>query len=79
MLAMLYHGVILMRNDSIIPSTKSLIKALDIAEVTNNYFYASIICREICVVFQQTFNPAEEVNYAKKAYDYMQNPAGSHL
>ncbi len=72
MLAMLYHGVILMRNDSIIPSTKSLIKALDIAEVTNNYFYASIICREICVVFQQTFNPAEEVNYAKKAYDYMQ-------
>ena len=66
-----YHGFILSRNDSIIQATKSLLTALNLTDEAKEYLYASLTCAELCRIFQTTLNPAEEVNYAERAYDYM--------
>lgn len=71
MLAHIYNGFILTLNDSLPESAQSLLTALDIAEEINDYFYAAMSCRELSVIFEKTFNPAEEVEYSQKAYDYI--------
>lgn len=72
MLANFYYGYMLNLNDSLLPkSVQHLLVALDIAEESDNDFFASLASRELAVVFQKTYNPAEEVEYAEKSYNYM--------
>lgn len=71
MLAYIYHGFILTLNDSLTGGIKSFLIALDIAEEIDDPLYAAMACRELSVIFEKTFNPAEEVKYAQKAYSYI--------
>lgn len=71
MLANFYCGHILCMKDSVTKSAKHLLVALDIAKELSDYFYAGLASRELTVVFEKSMNPAEEVDYAEKAYEYM--------
>ncbi len=72
MLANFYYGFKLSLQDSLAQSIPHLLTALDIAEESDDKFYASLVSRELAAVFQKSYNPAEEVEYAEKAYQYIQ-------
>lgn len=80
MLANYYYGLLLSRKEQVTQSVQVLLIALDIAEQLNDNFYAAMASRELSVLFEKSMNPAEEVEYAEKAYEYI-NKTGkqSHI
>lgn len=71
MLAYYNRGFLQLLADSLSQAVSSLLTALDLAEESDDNFYASLACRALSSAFNQSGNSPEELHYAKRAYEYI--------
>jgi len=66
-----YQGRVRYNSGNMQSALVSYIKAKDMAEDNGYYFWAGMACRGISDIYNGTYNKAEELNFAKKEYDFI--------
>lgn len=66
-----YQGRVYLHRENNPMALVCFFKVKDMAESSNEYFWASLACRGISDIYNTSFNTAEELKYARMEYDYM--------
>jgi len=66
-----YHGRVRYHQRNNQAAIVSFFNAKDLAESVGDNFWAGMSCRGIADIYNKTYNAAEELNYARKEYDYI--------
>lgn len=71
MLADYYRGRVIYNSGNYPEAIMHYLKALEIAEADSDHYWIGLISREISESYSPSYNCAEEVHYAQKAFDHM--------
>ena len=70
MRAIYYHGVVVYDNGRNSDAIMKFFKARDLANELNDHFWAGLACRGISDIYNESYDKAEELKYAKEEYEH---------